>query len=128
MTDAPLSALDFAVAIRVAGRPEPLCEAAFAECDGLEIDLDVERLRDGGSGRQTFLVGGATPGTVTLRRGMTPTLDLWHWMSAVIDDPSLRADATVAMLDAQGAAQVVFALAGCVPVRLRGPRLPDLRS
>ena len=37
----PFSALHFRVEIRLPGAAEPLCEAAFAECDGMEVSFDV---------------------------------------------------------------------------------------
>lgn len=124
MTDGPFGGLDFVVEIRVPGRDEPLCDAAFAECDGLELRLDVVRVREGGDPRRVRLVaGGCSSGEVTLRRGMTRSLDLWEWMAAVVDDPSQRADVTVAMLAPDGSRRATFRLTGCLPTRLRAPRL-----
>ena len=47
----PFTALHFRVEIMLPGAAEPLCEAAFAECDGLELRFDVI----------TYSEGGATP-------------------------------------------------------------------
>ncbi len=33
----PFTAFNFRVEIMLAGAAEPLCEAAFAECEGLEL-------------------------------------------------------------------------------------------
>jgi phage tail-like protein len=125
VTGDPFSALDFRVEIRLPGEPEPLCDAAFAHCEGLELRLDVEALREGGeNARRRLLAGGYSYGEVTLRRGMTASFDLWDWAAAVARDPSLRADALVVMLARDGATeQARFALSRCLPVRLRAPRL-----
>jgi phage tail-like protein len=120
----PFGAHDFRVEILLPGRERPLCDAAFAECDGLELRLDVEALREGGENvRRRLLAGGFTYGEVTLRRGMTDSLDLWEWAAAVGHDTSLRADARVVMLAPDGAERARFALARCLPARLRAPRL-----
>jgi phage tail-like protein len=85
----------------------------------------VRTLREGGdNGRQRLLAGPASYGQVTLRRGMTESLDLWDWCASVLRDPSLRADARVVMLAADGeTVQAAFRLSRCLPVRLRAPRL-----
>ena len=125
----PFTALHFRVEIRLPGAAEPLCEAAFAECDGMEMRFDVTSLREGGdpAGRR-LLAGPASFGEVTLRRGMTTSFDLWDWCGAVQRDPALRADARVVLLAEDGAERVRFRLRRCLPVRLRAPRLDALNG
>ena len=121
----PFTAYSFRVEIRLPGSVAPLCGAAFAECDGLELRLDVRALQEGGeNARRRLLPGPASYGEVTLRRGMTESLDLWDWCGAVMRDPSLRADARVVLLAPDGATERArFLLSRCLPVRLRAPRL-----
>ena len=43
---------------RVDGVADALCSAAFAECDGLEMTMDVKTIREGGNnGAQIRLTG-----------------------------------------------------------------------
>ena len=109
----PFSALHFRVEIRLPGAAEPLCEAAFAECDGMEMSFDVKSLLEGGdAGSRRLLAGPASFGEVTLRRGMTESFDLWDWCG----DRSVRADARVVMLG--GGRRGARALpAGALPAR-----------
>lgn len=125
MSDAPFSALDFRVEILLPGAESPLCEAAFAACDGLELRLDVRAVREGGDpARQRLLAGPAGYGEVTLRRGMTESFDLWDWCALVMRDPGVRADARVVVLAPGGeAVRARFLLERCLPVRLKAPRL-----
>lgn len=125
MSDAPFSALHFRVEILLPGAQAPLCDAAFAECDGLEVRFDVQALRDGGDpARQRLLAGPASYGEVTLRRGMTASFDLWDWCALVMRDPGVRADARVAVLAPDGeSVRARFQLERCLPVRLKAPRL-----
>ena len=126
----PFSAFNFLVEIRVPGNPAPLCGAAFAECRGLEIALDVRTLHEGGdNAAQRLLLGSASYGRITLRRGMTPSFDLWDWCGAVLRDRTLRADARVVVLAEDGTTQRArFRLRGCLPVRLRAPTLDAIHG
>jgi phage tail-like protein len=121
----PFSALDFRVEILLPGAQAPLCDAAFASCDGLELRLDVRALREGGDiARQRLLAGPASYGEITLRRGMTGSFDLWDWCALTMRDPGVRADARVLVLAPGGdEVRATFLLERCLPVRLKAPRL-----
>ena len=128
----PFTAFNFAVEIQlpdVEGVGQPLCSAAFSECDGLEVSFDVKTIREGGNNfRQIRLAGPATFGQLTLKRGMTRSLDLWKWIQAVRHNPALRAEATVVMFDSDRDAQPTdekarFVLSRCLPVKLKCPAL-----
>jgi phage tail-like protein len=124
----PFTAHCFRVDIVLPDSKEPLCDAAFAECDGLELRFDVRSLREGGNNAgPVLLAGGASYGEVTLRRGMTSSFDLWDWCGAVLNDPGLRADAVVTVLAPDLATtRARFRLRRCLPVRLKAPRLDAL--
>jgi len=118
----PFTAQNFRVEIMLPGAAEPLCEAAFAECDGLELRFDVITYSEGGAGRR-LIPGPASTGRVTLRRGMTSSGDLWEWCESV-----QRADVRVVILAPDGTEQAAFLLRRCLPVRLRGPRLDAMHG
>jgi phage tail-like protein len=126
MSAVPFTAFNFAVEIVPDGGASPLVSAAFAECDGLEMTMEVKTIREGGSNdRQVRLAGPAAYGQLTLKRGMTDaSFELWQWMSDSIADPSLRAEAEVVLFAADGRterARVV--LERCLPVKLKAPAL-----
>ena len=125
MTAMPFTAFNFAVEIVRSDAGAPLVGAAFSECDGLEISMEVKTIREGGSNdRQIRLAGPATVGQLTLKRGMTPdSFDLWQWMSDSIADPGLRADAEVVLLAPDGAERARFVLSRCIPVKMKAPPL-----
>ena len=118
----PFTALHFRVEIMLPGAAEPLCEAAFAECDGLELRFDVITYSEGGAGRR-LIPGPASTGRVTLRRGMTSSADLWDWCESM-----QRADVRVVILAPDGTEQAAFRLRRCLPVRLRAPRLDAMNG
>ena len=120
------TAFNFSVEITVAG-PAPACDAAFAECDGLELNQEVKTIREGGNnGVQVRLAGPTTYGTLTLKRGMTASFDLWDWFEQAQTDPSLRAHAEVVMFAPAPyphIERVRFVLQGCRPLKLKAPPL-----
>lgn len=120
----PFTAFNFSIEITKAGDAATLCSAAFAECDGLEMTMDVKTIREGGdNGRQVRLSGPLTYGQLTLKRGMTANFDLWDWFGSVVIDPAIRASAEVVLLAPDGAERARFVLDRCVPVKLKAPPL-----
>ncbi|WP_437534791.1 phage tail protein [Sorangium sp. So ce726] len=128
----PFMGFAFAIEISVPGTVPRVCNAAFAECDGLEMTMDVKTIRQGGdNGRQVRLTGPMGFGTLTLKRGMTANFDLWTWFDKLVETPGLRADAVVVLYaagqtespQAQRAVSASWELSRCVPVKLKAPPL-----
>lgn len=121
----PFVAFNFSVEINVPDLSPKVCNAAFAECDGLEVTMDVKTIREGGNnGRQIRLTGPMNFGQLTLKRGMTSTFDLWNWIEKTLENPGLRADAEVVILATDGKTERArFVLTRCVPVKLKAPPL-----
>ncbi|HEY6000573.1 MAG TPA: phage tail protein [bacterium] len=121
----PFTAFNFEIRIHKEGETAPLCNGAFAECDGLEVTMEVKSIRQGGdNARQIRLAGPAALGQLTLKRGMTEGFDLWTWFAQTLDDPGLRADAEVVLLAADGSSEKArFLLSRCVPIKLKAPPL-----
>lgn len=121
----PFSAFNFSIEITPDGDSTPLCDAAFSECDGLEMTLDVKTIREGGNnGRQVRLAGAAGYGQLTLKRGMTAGFDLWRWFERTIREPATRASGEVVVYAQDGVTrQAVFTLERCLPVKVKAPPL-----
>jgi phage tail-like protein len=127
-TTYPFTAFRFAVAISVpAISSDLLCNASFAECDGLEMTMDVKTIREGGNNAsQVRLLGAVNYGTLTLKRGMTSNFDLWNWFEGLYDPgkPTARGDVTVTVFAPDGrTVQVQFFLERCLPMKLKAPPL-----
>jgi phage tail-like protein len=121
----PFVAFNFAVEITRDDDGKPLASAAFAECDGLEMNMEVKTIREGGvNDRQIRLNGPVAYGQLSLKRGMTENFDLWTWFADSVNEPRLRASATVVLLAADGVTvRASFDLSRCVPVKLKAPAL-----
>ena len=121
----PFTAFNFAVEIKVDGVAMQVVDAAFSECDGLDMSMEVKTIREGGNnGKQIRLTGPITYGQVTMKRGMTANLELWDWFNLMLTNQALRADAEVVIFAADGETERArFQLSRCVPVKLKSPAL-----
>jgi phage tail-like protein len=127
----PFTAFNFSVEINVPFIGPTLCSAAFSECDGLEMSMDVKTIREGGNNtEQIRMVGAVNYGTVTLKRGMTSSFDLWDWFDAQQHgNPAqlrkdIRGDADVVVLAADCKTELVrFTLKKCLLTKLKAPPL-----
>lgn len=125
LSDRPWTTFNYAVEITPQGDSKPLCEAAFAECDGLDMTMDVQTIRSGGANDRMWRVPAVVNYTnLTLKRGMTANLDLWRWFRRSVEDPYLRASADVIMLASDGKQELArFRLTRCIPTKLKVPAL-----
>jgi phage tail-like protein len=127
----PFVAFRFDVALTVKnpqrfGLTSPLCGAAFAECDGLEMTMETRTVREGGNNtEQIHLAGPVSYGSLRLKRGMTRDLDLWRWFAAASGPRGrgVTADAVVTMVDSDGQRRLKYTLTGCLPVKLKAAGL-----
>ncbi|GHO87628.1 phage tail protein [Dictyobacter formicarum] len=125
----PYTAFRFEVVLNLdsalPGITNPICNAAFAECDGLEMSMEPKILREGGNNQESItLMGPVSYGQLTLRRGMTANIQLWTWFAAATQTGQrATAQGVVTQWDAAGRPRLSFVLTNCLPVRLRGPSL-----
>jgi phage tail-like protein len=107
------------------GLSNPVCDAAFAECNGLEISMSPESFNEGGSNQvQKHLKNKVTYGQLSLNRGMTASKHLWVWMEAAgTPGVDARASGTIKIMNPDGSSATVFKLFDVLPVSLRGPSL-----
>jgi phage tail-like protein len=127
----PFTAFNFSVEINVPFMGPNLCNAAFSDCDGLEMTMDVKTIREGGNNTQQIrMVGAVSYGQLTLKRGMTSSFDLWDWFDAQQHaNPQqlrrdLRGDVDVVVLAADHSTELVrFILKKCLITKLKAPVL-----
>ena len=111
--------------IPLAGLSSPLCDGAFAECDGLELTMQPTTVEVGGlNNAQVHLIGRTTGAQLVLRRGMTSDLQLWTWFArGTLPGSVVTAHGQISVLTADGEPAISFALDGCLPVRIKAPGL-----
>jgi phage tail-like protein len=125
MTARPLTGFNFRIDLRLGDAAEPLCGGSFSEVDGLEIKIEPKTIREGGgNGRQIHLMGPVGYGELTLRRGMSETLELWDWFERVQSERGLRAEGEITVLSPDRERTTMrYQLGGCFPLSLKGPAL-----
>jgi len=121
----PFTSFNFSVEITREGSGAPLASAAFSDCDGVEMSMEVKTIREGGAPeRQIRLNGPVAFGQLTLKRGMSENFDLWTWFQDSVADPRLRASAEVVLLAADGRTpRARFQLSRCVPIKIKAPAM-----
>lgn len=125
----PFTTFNFKVVFTLDGNV--LCDAAFAECDGLEMTMQPKTYQEGGNNTAVQqLVGPVTYGTLNLKRGMTSSFDLWNWFDRVVQgDTGLRVNGQVIMQSSSrngsqaASTDVTFVLSNCLPVKIKAPGL-----
>ena len=127
----PFTSFNFSVEINVPFIGPKLCNAAFSDCDGLEMTMDVKTIREGGNNTQQIrMVGAVNYGLVTLKRGMTSNFDLWDWFDAQQSASpqqlrnDLRGNVEVVILAADNNTELTrFILKRCLLTKLKAPTL-----
>ena len=120
----PFTSFKFSVEISVDGMDGQLYACSFAECDGLEMTMEVKTIREGGNnGEQIRLPGPLSYGQLILKRGMTANLDMWNWFNLMLQPgrSGIRAKAEVVLLAPDGSERMRFILSRCLPVKLKAP-------
>ncbi|MEO0536692.1 MAG: phage tail protein [Cyanobacteria bacterium P01_A01_bin.123] len=117
---------NFLVEISVDGIADELCQAAFQDCDGLEMTMEPKTFHQGGlNNEQIHLAGPVSYSQLTLKRGMSKDFGLWKWFTEVMktEQRGLRGQGRVVMLDGAQQKQITFKLKDCLPIKLRVPTL-----
>jgi len=125
MTD---PSVGFRFAVEIAG----IQEAFFTECSGFETKLDVEEYKEGGvndyvhklPGRQSF-------NNVTLKRGMTNSIELWQWLdrlSTARAKKDEKKNISVILKDGAGTELMRWNLIGAFPIKWSTPTLQTDQS
>jgi len=98
--------------------------AGFAECNVTGSATDVIEYREGGENRTPRKLAGLTKhSNVTLKRGMTDSMDLYNWFSNIMGGIIDRRNVAVTILDTQGNPKIRWNYTNAWPTKLTGPDL-----
>lgn len=126
-----LPAFRFGVTLRAAGTGATLGDGAFQEVSGLEVEMEVKDVAEGGRNDALLRqVGRARYQPLVLKRGMfhgdgRVNRDLWAWLQAVVagERPVRRYDGVVEVMSAAGEVVARWEFDRGLPARVRGPTL-----
>jgi phage tail-like protein len=83
-------------------------EGHFAECSGMSASVQVISYREGGVSQAVRkLPGRVEYGDVTLRYGLTKSMELWNWFQASVKGKVERRNVSVLLLDTDGTTEVM---------------------
>ncbi len=112
---------------------QALCDGGFQEVSGLEIEMDVQDVLEGGRNNAVIrrLGRGRYP-LLVLKRGLFHSGSdgraddrFWRWMMDALDGvrPLQRVDGTVRVLGPDGTPRATWTFERGLPAKLRGPEL-----
>jgi phage tail-like protein len=109
-----------------------LGDGAFAECSGLDLEMDVGEYVEGGRNNGVLQRAGRMKvARIVLKRGMlhpaqgSVNTELWRWFQDVVDGvrPIRRYDGTISVLDENGLSVATWKFTRGLPAKLVGPQL-----
>lgn len=110
----------------------PLGDGAFQECSGLEIELDIQELSEGGRNDGTIRrVGRAKYSNIVLKRGMFyrgsdgVNRELWNWLQSIAsgERPVPRYDGIIDVMSVGDDVAATWVFSRGLPAKVRGPEL-----
>jgi phage tail-like protein len=84
-----------------------ITEGHFTECSGMGIKVNTIAYREGGTAQVVHqLPGPVEYASITLRYGLTTSLDLWTWFMSAVKGKVERKNISIVMLDSDGSTPV----------------------
>jgi len=110
---------------------DQLGDGAFQECSGLEVEMDVAELLEGGANdRVVRRVGRAKYPNVVLKRGMfygggQVSTELWTWIQSIVSGvrPVSRYDGIIEVMGVADDVVARWQFDRGLPAKIRGPEL-----
>ena len=97
--------------------------AGFTECTGLSSEVEVIEYREGGDDLVRKLPGLKKFGNVTLKRGVTDSLELYEWHRNLLRGQIDRRDGVVILLDNAKKPGTRWKFFNAFPLKYEGPGL-----
>ena len=118
MPDAPDPFPIYAFFVEIDG----IAQAAFTECSGLEIQVEVEEYREGGLNAYTHkLPGRVKYADLVLRHGTAGSEALWRWYQDVCQGKIQRKNLSVVLYNPAGEEVRRWNFAAAYPIKWQGP-------
>ena len=112
----PYAAYNFRIEI------EGLIAGGFSEVLGLNIETEVETIREGGANDIEYkLPKGTKYSDIILKRGITDSDFMWRWYDDVTHGKIKRKDGLIFLCDQTGSPLVTWGFVDAYPIKLDGP-------
>lgn len=107
-------------------------DARFTECSGFEAKVEVEEYREGGLNDYTHrLPGRRSFSTVTLKRGMVDSVELFDWLKRLAqksDKTSETKNLSIVLYSLNATEAMRWNLVGAFPVKWSSPAMQTDQS
>jgi len=114
----PYAAYNFLIEI------EGIITGGFSEVTGLDIETEVEYIKEGGANDIEYkLPKGTKYSNITLKRGITDFDLIWKWYDDVISGKIKRKDGLIFLCNQTGSPLVTWGFVDAYPIKLDGPSL-----
>lgn len=101
-----------------------IIEAGFAECSGLQVETELEEYREGGVNDFIYKLPKLSKyQTITLKRGVTESDELWKWHQEVVNGKINRQNCSILLLDNEGKTKWRWDFIDVFPIKWVGPDL-----
>lgn len=99
-------------------------EAGFSEVSGFDISLDTIEYREGDDPTTPYKLPGLTKySNITLKHGITDSMELYNWIKDCVEGKIERKVVTVIALGEDGSALATWEIVEAWPVKYTGPDL-----
>lgn len=108
---------------------DALIVGGFSEVQGLEVQTEVEEVREGGlNGYVHRLPKGTRYSSIVLKRGLSSSPVLWSWYEQTIQGTITRKNGSIILLRQNGTEMCRWNFFGAYPIRWSGPTFNALAS
>ncbi|MEL6381869.1 MAG: phage tail protein [Cyanobacteria bacterium J06626_18] len=92
--------------------------ASFSECAGLGVTLQVQSITEGGiNDQQRLFLDAPKFANVTLKRGITNSLDFWTWLQKILkNETQQRRNVSILLFNQAGETMQCWTLIGAIPI------------
>jgi phage tail-like protein len=119
------SRTDVLISYRFYVEIDGITEAIFQEVSGLDIETEVTDYQEGGRNDHVHRLPGRTKvADITLKNGITTSMELWNWYKQVIQGPPFqRRHVSIIMVDQKSNRTQAWEFQEALPVKWTGPQL-----
>jgi phage tail-like protein len=115
--------------VRGASDSDEVSQAVFSEVSGLEVEIEITPVEEGGVNTHVHKLPGRTKvSDITLKNGISSTNDLWLWFKRVLGGEFDRKNVSIVMVNQKGEQKARWDYEKALPIKWTGPQLKAEQS
>lgn len=110
--------------IRGQSDSDAISQAFFTEVSGMDVEIDVQTLEEGGVNDHVHkLLGRTKISDITLKNGLTNSSALWDWFLEILHGVYTRKNISIVLVDQEGTERHRRDYREAIPIKWSGPQL-----